>query len=336
LVSLVAYESPEGSLARIQGREGVYLKFRVTRKRLVLLMVAGALLTAGGVAYATIPDGAGVYTACKLNALGTIRLIDPTATPASSLLNHCTTFETQITWNQQGQPGTKGDVGPKGDTGLQGLKGDTGATGSAGLKGDKGDTGATGLKGDTGTQGPAGEGFAFQGGYDPTTTYLRNDVAVHNGTAYVARYTTTSTPGTDNSWVVFAAAGAQGPQGIQGPKGDTGSQGIQGLKGDKGDTGPAGGSTILWALMNADGTAKAHQGAIGVSLIGGQVYEITFNRNVTSCAIVATAQGNFTADAAAGGGTNNGNSVYVELFHGYDLLSHASYQTGAFSVTVFC
>jgi hypothetical protein len=114
---------------------------------------------------------------------------------------------------------------------LQGLKGDTGATGSAGLKGDKGDTGATGLKGDTGTQGPPGEGFTFQGGYDPTTFYYRNDVAVHNGTAYLATSTTRSLPGTDNSWVVFAAAGAQGPQGIQGPKGDTGTAGADGQPG---------------------------------------------------------------------------------------------------------
>ncbi len=78
------------------------LKFRVTRKRLVLLVVVAAFVTAGGIGYAAIPDSNGVYTACRLNGVGTIRLIDPAATPASSLLNHCTNLETKITWNEGG------------------------------------------------------------------------------------------------------------------------------------------------------------------------------------------------------------------------------------------
>jgi hypothetical protein len=74
---------------------------------------------AGGVAYATIPDGSGVYTACTLNHVGTIRLIDPSL-PAGNLLSHCTALETKITWNQQGQPGPQG---PKGNPGPQGPPG---------------------------------------------------------------------------------------------------------------------------------------------------------------------------------------------------------------------
>jgi len=65
---------------------------------------------AGGIAYATIPDGGGVYTACRLNDVGTIRLIDPSL-PASALLGHCTKLETQIQWNQQGQKGDPGAPG---------------------------------------------------------------------------------------------------------------------------------------------------------------------------------------------------------------------------------
>ena len=97
------------------------LQFRVTRKRLVLLVVVVALVTAGGIGYAAIPDGNGVFTACRLNGVGTIRLIDPSVTPASSLLNHCTNLETKISWNQGGP------TGPKGPTGDKGLTGDTGA-----------------------------------------------------------------------------------------------------------------------------------------------------------------------------------------------------------------
>lgn len=83
---------------------------------------------AGGIAYATIPDGAGVYTACEQNANGTLRLIDPSL-GGKSKLGHCAANETQVTWNQQGQPGPAGPQGPKGDTG---------ATGAAGANGEDG------------------------------------------------------------------------------------------------------------------------------------------------------------------------------------------------------
>jgi hypothetical protein len=74
------------------------------RKGVLVLVGAVALLAVAGVAYATIPDAAGVYTACRLNGVGTIRLIDPSG-PSTSLLSHCTSFETQITWNQKGKNG---------------------------------------------------------------------------------------------------------------------------------------------------------------------------------------------------------------------------------------
>ena len=34
------------------------------------LLVVAALVVAGGIAYAAIPDSSGVYTACKLKATG--------------------------------------------------------------------------------------------------------------------------------------------------------------------------------------------------------------------------------------------------------------------------
>jgi hypothetical protein len=83
-------------------------------KGVLVLAGAVALLAVAEVAYAAIPDSAGVYTACRLNGIGTIRLIDPSA-PSSSLLGHCTAFETQISWNQKGP---KGDPGTPGQNGL--------------------------------------------------------------------------------------------------------------------------------------------------------------------------------------------------------------------------
>src|SRR5207248_5644801 len=62
-----ANQTGELFMGRFLGRRGL---------RSGLLIVA-VLAVAGGIAYAAIPDSAGVYTACKLNATGTIRLIDP-------------------------------------------------------------------------------------------------------------------------------------------------------------------------------------------------------------------------------------------------------------------
>jgi Gp5-like OB domain-containing protein len=86
---------------------------RSLRKRVVVLLGGVVVLAVAGTAYATIPDSSGVYTACRLDVTGAIRLIDPSG-PATSRLSHCTSIETQITWNQQGQ---------KGDTGAPGVNG---------------------------------------------------------------------------------------------------------------------------------------------------------------------------------------------------------------------
>jgi len=110
---------------------------------------------AAGVSYATIAESNAVYTACKLNATGTIRLINPSL-GSSSLLGHCTSLETQISWNQQGQPGLTGLIGPqgpKGDAGLAGPQGPKGDAGSAGPQGAQGDPGAAGPSGPAGPQG---------------------------------------------------------------------------------------------------------------------------------------------------------------------------------------
>jgi hypothetical protein len=95
-------------------------RIRLRRHWVAAGAIAGATLAiAGGVAYATIPDGGKVFTACMLKNVGTIRLIDPSLS-TSSALQHCTSLETQVSWNQQGQPGAAGAPGapgPKGEPG---------------------------------------------------------------------------------------------------------------------------------------------------------------------------------------------------------------------------
>ena len=74
------------------------------RRRRLAISVAVLFMTAGGIAYATIPGSGNVYSACMLKSVGTIRLIDPSL-PSSNLMSHCTALEAPISWNQQGQTG---------------------------------------------------------------------------------------------------------------------------------------------------------------------------------------------------------------------------------------
>ena len=116
-----------------------------------LLLAAGLAVAAfavAGIAYAAIPGSGGVYTACMLKGVGTIRLIDPSL-PKNAFDSHCTSIEQQITWNQVGPPGMPGA------TGQQGKAGATGPTGDAGAPGPTGASGASGASGATGPQGPA-------------------------------------------------------------------------------------------------------------------------------------------------------------------------------------
>jgi len=96
------------------------------RPRRLIVIAAALFAAAGGIAYATIPGSGGVYTACMLRNIGTIRLID---TSSSSNRGRCTRSETQISWNQQGQTGPLGPAGPQGPKGDSGPKGDQGPSG---------------------------------------------------------------------------------------------------------------------------------------------------------------------------------------------------------------
>jgi hypothetical protein len=97
--------------------------------KLVAAAVAVAALAGAGIAYATIPGGGGVYSACMLKNVGTVRLIDPSL-PPSNLMSHCSVLETPVTWNQQGPqglPGANGAPGQNGQDGQSVVMGDAGA-----------------------------------------------------------------------------------------------------------------------------------------------------------------------------------------------------------------
>ncbi len=136
---------------------------RVAARRVVRVAVLSVVLLslAGGIAYATIPNGNHVYTACVLRATGTVRLID-TSLSSHDLRSHCSPFEDEISWNQQGVAGNPGPAGPAGPAGTPGAAGPAGPAGPvgpagpAGAVGPAGPAGPAGSKGDTGAEGPQG------------------------------------------------------------------------------------------------------------------------------------------------------------------------------------
>ncbi|HZY75367.1 MAG TPA: hypothetical protein VFE40_03545 [Jatrophihabitantaceae bacterium] len=134
------------------------MKIALTRRLVVggAVVAAVAVAAAGSTAALASDNTSGdVYRACLQHNIGA--LYEVTTDPGEQL--HCRRHDTEISWNQTGQPGAAGAQGPKGDTGAtgpQGPKGDTGATGPQGPKGDTGATGPQGPKGDTGATGPAG------------------------------------------------------------------------------------------------------------------------------------------------------------------------------------
>jgi hypothetical protein len=205
---------------------------------------------AAGVAYATIPDSAGVFTACMLNRVGTIRLVDPSL-PSSNSMSHCTSLETQISFDQQGHQGLQGlqgSPGPQGPAGTagkdgapgtDGLKGADGSNGSngkdgangaaclssdpacVGPKGDKGEPGTTGTPGTNGLPGAKGDpgtGFTWRGGYLERTPYHPGDVVSFAGSAWITNEDIGGgdiAPPTD-PWQLLAAKGADGAAGLSG------------------------------------------------------------------------------------------------------------------------
>ena len=112
----------------------------IKMKIVAAIATAGTFAAIGGVAYATIPDGAGVIHACYQKQGGQLRVID-TGNGAG-----CTQFEQGLNWNQTGPQGLQGPPGP------QGVQGPKGATGAQGQPGSQGPTGA---------QGPAGATHAY-------------------------------------------------------------------------------------------------------------------------------------------------------------------------------
>src|SRR5262245_55482662 len=114
-----------------EGTMGERLSHVLRRRTGLLMFVAVAGLAAGGIAYATIPDGSGVFHACVKDPNGNVRLIDPGSRGAAG---ECRGNESAVSWSQTGPTGPQGATGPQGPTGGTGPAGATGPAGVTGLQ----------------------------------------------------------------------------------------------------------------------------------------------------------------------------------------------------------
>jgi hypothetical protein len=246
----------------------------------VSAVLLGMFLLGGSAAVASIPQG-NFINACRSADTGLLRVIDPAAG------QKCGTGEIFLRWSHwnyrngwlatvtyrvadvatfQGSSyivrvsppvGTKPTntsywslVAAKGAIGLQGIQGLPGVAGATGLVGAVGATGAQGLAGVAGAVGATGP----QG-----------------------------LPG---------LIGATGAQGVIGAAGPTGLQGIQGIQGIQGPTGLTGaGADPIFAKINSDGTIAYAQHVTAGAYSGTitKTYTLTFDKNVSACAVTAVA-----------------------------------------------
>jgi hypothetical protein len=95
------------------------MQITISGRAAALLVVTAAIIVGGSIAYAAIPDSSGVFTGCRSNSNGSLRLIDKTVA-TSSPLGRCTAAETEVQWGQTGPQGLVGATGPQGPQGNPG------------------------------------------------------------------------------------------------------------------------------------------------------------------------------------------------------------------------
>jgi hypothetical protein len=105
------------------------------------------------------------------------------------------------------------------------------------------------------------------------------------GTAQIKPNSVTSAKIKDLSLLAADFKSGQIPAGPVGPAGPAGPPG---QKGDKGDS-----ATRSWATVNRDGSVARQSGGITVTKAGTGFYGVTFDRDVSGCALLASAQAGY-------------------------------------------
>jgi hypothetical protein len=128
-----------------------------------------------------------------------------------------------------------------------------------------------------------------------------------------------------------------GPQGQPGAKGATGSPGAAGAAGANGATGPMGStgasgqpSNVMWAKINESGEVENGEG-VSDELTGAGTYKVSFERDVTQCAVVATENEGSSEHFVSTVEQQGGNKALVIL-----ISRTGGNVTGAFSIIAAC
>jgi collagen triple helix repeat protein len=269
-------------------------KTALSRRTLVAGATVLAVTVGAGIAYASIPSTNGVINGCYEKRTGILRVIDSDAGKT------CLSFETPISWNQQGPKGEAGPAGPAGPKGDAGSRGENGAAGQKGDPGDQGPAGATGADGAAGPIGPAGP----KGDVGPRG---ENGAPGPKGEQGLAGAT--------------GAAGPAGPVGPAGPKGDAGQRGPAGPagpagpKGDPGERGPAGSG--LFASGIVAGLALGQSGRVNVASVhydaDAKAWHVAYATPATSICIPAVNGFGPGSTAALSAFDTDGFDVVVEF-----------------------
>jgi hypothetical protein len=133
------------------------------------------------------------------------------------------------------------------------------------------------------------------------------------GTKQLKKNAVTSPKVKDHSLIASDFKEGQLPEGKQGPKGEAGT--------------PA---TALWAVLNPDGTLAA--GSHVLVSGGKEPYSVTFDRDVSKCALVASPNGPYAQVVVSSVVSGGGGEVSI------DVISRetGSYATDQVSVAAFC
>jgi hypothetical protein len=121
-----------------------------------------------------------------------------------------------------------------------------------------------------------------------------------------------------------------GPQGSPGAKGATGATGATGPIGLTGASGQP--SNVMWGQIEEDGILEAGHGVTGVTNVKSP-YTVTFERDITHCAVVATMNTNgIVSNVVTNVTTGLGNKAEVWILN-HELSSAVS---ADFSIIAVC
>jgi hypothetical protein len=283
-----------------------------------LVVSAGALAVAGGIAWATVPGPTGVINGCYDGKTGQLYVIDHTKT--------CGRGQYSLNWNvegpagpagPQGATGAAGPAGPAGPQGETGPAGPAGANGAAGPQGEAGPAGPAGPMGPAGPVGPMGEQGpqGLTGPMGPSGPVGPAGPMGPPGPQGLVGETGPQGPA--------GPMGPEGPQGPAGPQGAPGPQGPQGATGPQGPQGPQGADGIVTAGSFAGRALPVAANATTYNFVGptSSVTLTSGDQRILGAATAVLATSSGTAGVDSGLCYQSGAGA-VTPFAGGNYLSH--------------